>query len=340
MQRTRMDLGVLMAGKKKNVNRPSRARTSSKPIAARKQPSASGKKSKVSVSPTAPATAARIQANNRERRAIERSIDNQRDKTLTTYRAQFRAFAARHEGVAKTIFAEGDSWFKYPLGHAVIDQLQGLINTPIANFAWPGAETRQLLALKERKEVEKRLRDGPEPGKKWDVLLFSGGGDDIVGDQMVLFLNRGGYDPAHPERVLNGRFDEILDLVMGAYQDLIALRDSLSPQTLIVAHVYDYAWATGKGVCGVGPWLRPPLDYARVPQGVDQHNVVMAMLDRFEAELQKVKASKSNFLIVPTHRTLLTEPEWANELHPKDPGFGLVARKFRDVLQHQLGAEI
>ncbi len=285
-------------------------------------------------------TTARIQENNRERRAIERAIDQERDKKLTAYRTQFRAFAARREGAPKTILAEGDSWFNYPLGSAVIDQLQNLIHTPIANFAWPGAETRQLLALHERKEIEKRFSDGPAKGKKWDVLLFSGGGDDIVGDQMVLFLTRGAYDSEHPERVLNGRFEEVLDLVMGAYQDLVNLRDQLSPNTLIVSHVYDYAWATNKGVCWLGPWLQPSLNYALVPKGDDQHKVIIAMLDRFEARLQKVANGAKNFLIVPTHGTLKTANEWANELHPKDPGFHRIAERFQTVLQERLGRDI
>jgi nitroreductase len=288
---------------------------------------------------TPPSTAARIDANNRERRTIERAIDSARDKTLAAYRTQFRRFVARHEGVAKTLFAEGDSWFNYPLGHAVISQLQGLIHTPIANFAWPGAETRQLLGLHERQEIQKRLKDGPEPGRKWDVLLFSGGGDDIVGDQMVLFLDR--YDPTKPpETVLNKRFEEVLDLVMGAYQDLVKLRDQLSRNTLMVAHSYDYAWATGQGACWLGPWLKPSLDYVGVPQGAAQHAVVGSMLKRFETRLQAVATAAGNFLIVPTPGTLKTAAEWANELHPKDPGFGLIARKFQAVLQQQFGANI
>jgi hypothetical protein len=289
---------------------------------------------------TPPTTAAQIADVNRKQRAIRRAIDTQREKTFREYRSHVAQVEKQDAAPLKRVFAEGDSWFNYPLGSDVIDQLQDLIHTPIANFAWPGAETRQLLALKERKEIEKRFRDGPEKGKKWDVLLFSGGGDDIVGDQMVLFLTPGTYDPQYPAAVLNARFDEILDLVMGAYRDLIALRDSLSPQTLIVTHVYDYAWATNKGVCWVGPWLRPSLDYAHVPQGVDQHKVMTAMLDRFDTELQKVKAATTNFLIVPTHDTLKKENEWANELHPKDPGFGLIAHKFQAVLQQHLGAEI
>jgi hypothetical protein len=39
---------------------------------------------------SSPTTVARIQENNRERRAIERAIDQECEKTLTAYRAQFR----------------------------------------------------------------------------------------------------------------------------------------------------------------------------------------------------------------------------------------------------------
>jgi hypothetical protein len=239
----------------------------------------------------------------------------------------------------KRIFAEGDSWFKYPLGHGVISKLQGLIRTPIANFAWPGAESRQLLALHERLEIEKRLDQGPEPGKKFDVLLFSGGGNDIVGDQMCLFLNR--YDPRQPpERVLSERFDEVLEVVMGAYKDLVSLRNALSPNTLIVGHVYDYAWPTGHGACWLGPWLRPSLDYARVPRGDLQHAVVTEMLKRFETKLKAVASAAGKFMVVPTRDTLKDEEEWDNELHPKNPGFLKIARKFQAVLQQHLGADI
>jgi hypothetical protein len=214
-----------------------------------------------------------------------------------------------------------------------------LIKTPIANFAWPGAETRQLLALHERLEIEKRLEQGPEPGKKFDVLLFSGGGNDIVGDQMCLFLNR--YDPQQPpERVLSERFDEVLDIVMGAYKDLVSLRNTLSPNTLIVGHAYDYAWAPGHGACWLGPWLQPSLDYARVPRGDLQHAVVTEMLKRFDTKLKAVASAAGKFIVVSTHDTLKDEEEWDNELHPKDPGFLKIALKFQAVLQQHLGADI
>src|SRR4029077_19424809 len=324
---------------KRNPKR-ARAKSGGQPPTRRTVGARTGKRSAVTAATpmaTPPATAAKIQELNKQQRALERAIDAQREKTLAAYRAQFRRFTAQRKGAAKTLFAEGDSWFNYPLGEAVIDQLSELIHTPIANFAWPGAETRQLLALHERKEIEKRLNEGPERGKKWDVLLFSGGGDDIVGDQMVLFLDR--YDPTKPpEAVLNKRFDEVLDLVMGAYQDLVSLRDGLSRNTLIVGHVYDYAWPTGKPACWLGPWLQPSLDYAHVPRGDLQHRVMIEMLKRFETKLTTVATTAGNFIVVPTHNTLTREDEWANELHPKDPGFLKVATKFRDALQKQFGA--
>jgi len=42
--------------------------------------------------------------------------------------------------------------------------------------------------------------------------------------------------------------------------------------------------------------------------------------------------------VVPAHGTLTTETEWANELHPKDPGFHKVALEFRDAVQPHLAS--
>jgi hypothetical protein len=67
---------------------------------------------------------------------------------------------------------------------------------------------------------------------------------------------------------------------------------------------------------------------------------MIAMLDRFEKRLQQVAAGTTNFIVVPTHKTLLTEPECANELHPKDPGFHKIAERFQTVLQRRFGAAI
>jgi hypothetical protein len=82
-----------------------------------------------------------------------------------------------------------------------------------------------------------------------------------------------------------------------------------------------------------------PSNYARVP-GDLQHAVVIEMLNCFETRLNAVAAAAGKFIVVPTHDTLKDKEEWDNELHPKDPGFLKIARKFQTVLEQQLGVDI
>jgi hypothetical protein len=55
----------------------------------------------------------------RERRVTEGAIEAQREKTLKSYRIHLTKVEIA-AAAAKRIFAEGDSWFNYPLGFAVI----------------------------------------------------------------------------------------------------------------------------------------------------------------------------------------------------------------------------
>jgi hypothetical protein len=91
-------------------------------------------------------------------------------------------------------------------------------------------------------------------------------------------------------------------------------------------------------VAGLGPWLWPSLDYAGVPDAV-KPRVIREMLTRFSTQLHRVADRAKNFIVVPMQDTL-TPSEWANELHPKDPGFHKIALKFRDALQRQFGRDI
>ena len=49
------------------------------------------------------------------------------------------------------------------------------------------------------------------------------------------------------------------------YEDLIGLRDSLSPQTRLFFHGYDFAIPDGRGICHLGPWLKPTFDLRGFP---------------------------------------------------------------------------
>ena len=83
------------------------------------------------------------------------------------------------------VLADGDSWFDYPwiLGTdgGVIDHLQNLSGVNILNTAHYGDSVEEMLGVAKRQRIESLLKN---PG--FDILLFSGGGNDIAGVPMML----------------------------------------------------------------------------------------------------------------------------------------------------------
>jgi hypothetical protein len=240
------------------------------------------------------------------------------------------------------ILAEGDSWFEYPLpligGDGVIVQLRKLLGIPILNMAHHGDEVRQMLSLPQRQEIIKRLSD---PAVRFDALLFSGGGNDLAGDQFRLWL-RIMPPSTPPAQLLNPTaVDAVLGVVETGYRELIRIRNQFSPQTVIFVHGYDFPPITGIGVCGLGPWLRPSLDSLFLEMGLnppnphEQFKVVRELLERFNAMLQRIAAEPAvqRFVVVPTQGTLVADKnDWQNEIHPTTTGFVKIAQKFKAAL--------
>jgi len=232
------------------------------------------------------------------------------------------------------IFAEGDSWFEYPVpffGGSIIPRLEYRLGVPILNLAKAGDEVRYMLGVEERAVLTKHLTDGCPAGGPWDVLLFSGGGNDIVGDPMALWVND--WDPALPpaDHIKKARFDAALALVRAAYEDLIALRDKLSPMTLLVFQAYDLAIPDGRGICGLGPWLKPTFDLCKFPALAARQAVVKIMLEQFAAMLTSLVGP--NVAFINGQGTLAPQSSsWHNELHPARAGF----ETFADIFQLKL----
>jgi hypothetical protein len=244
--------------------------------------------------------------------------------------------AAKGESFAPLqIFAEGDSWFDYPypfFGGGIIPRLEDRLGVPILNLAKAGDEVRYMLGVEERKLLMRHLSQGCPAGGPWDVLLFSGGGNDIVDNPMALWIKD--WDPAVPPatHIHQSRFDTALALVRAGYEDLIALRDRLSPGTHLVFHGYDFTIPDGRGVCNLGPWLKPTFDLRKFPTRTAGQEVVNAMLRQFAAMLESL-ATPPKVTFINGQGTLAPQTSsWHNELHPKQAGF----RKFADIFYREL----
>jgi len=252
-----------------------------------------------------------------------------------------RYLAGRERAKQLRILAEGDSWFEYPLpwprGDGVVFQLQKLLGYPILNMAHHGAEVRQILALSERQEIITRLSD---PNVRYDAMLFSGGGNDLVGDQFCIWLKDIQPEAPPAEMLDDDAVNAALSIVETGYRELMTIRDKHSPTTIIFAHGYDFPPITGIGVCNVGPWLKPSLDFVYRESGVPTPDpnkefiVVKALLERFSAMLKKLETQHAGrFVVVPTQGTLTADDsDWQNEIHPTSGGFVKIAQKFKAAL--------
>lgn len=234
------------------------------------------------------------------------------------------------------LIAQGDSWFDYPLpfpgASDVIAHLRNVAKAPeILSLAHHGEAAESMLGVRKLHELLRELRDPQNGG--FDAILFSGGGNDLAGDQFRLWVRdavHAGSDPA--QGLLQERVDGVLAVVRAAYEDLAQARDRIDAAIPIFVHSYDFALPDGKGVCGAGPWLQPGLLDRGWEALADGQAIVRALLGQFAALLDGLQARHANFIHVRTQGTLGAQ-DWANELHPTPDGFARITQHFVDALR-------
>ncbi|MGF1632273.1 MAG: SGNH/GDSL hydrolase family protein [Phycisphaerae bacterium] len=256
------------------------------------------------------------------------------------------AKAARARPTALRVLAEGDSWFAYPRGGLlvgapsnVVQQLQRIDRNPqllIHDLSSNGDEAVAMVAGASKLELLKRLSS-----REYDVLLFSGGGNDIVGMyDFDFFLNdyRQGFSAVDCLRL--DRFERRLGQIMAAYQDLIDLTGDYAANKAIkiVSHTYDLAVPDPRGaqflggllkIDGARSWMYPYLMDHGITDPNLQKQVAAYMLGRFRdmmLALANAPESQGRFVVVDTHGTL-KPADWLNEIHPTPDGFLKIARR-------------
>jgi len=277
-------------------------------------------------------------------RSRYKAIKEERQRRINEHK---RSIAARPATATNLkILADGDSWFKYSPSMDVIDFIHQDGNPPpfLLNLAVAGDPTTATLGVSKRQEIIDNLSD-PENGN-FDALLFSGGGDDVVGDQFCLWVTQ---NVGSGNGVNMSAFSDIMGVVETAYTDLFQVCESIQPNCKIFIHSYDFARPTGVGVCPdiitggylVGPWLKPSLDYRGWTNFISASGVVATVLKQFDTLMGNLEKQYSPQVVyvrtqgtlVPPNSTTDTTSDWANELHPTEPGFQKIAQKFLDTMR-------
>jgi phospholipase C len=249
--------------------------------------------------------------------------------------AQFKKQSLQSKkGAAFSVLTEGDSWFAFPsiLGRKnVIERIQDEFSEwRFLRMEDNGDELAAMLSGKQRARIREVLSD-----KLFDLLLFSGGGNDVVGDDMTALLND--YRPGMSlEDCINGdRFERRLTQIELSYRDLVDIRNDNSPATIVVVNGYDYPHPRNEGVCRQGPWLYPGMMRRGIEDPDLQMEIAVYLIDRFNDALRAVvdsPLSRGTVHLAPTVGTLMKD-EWGDEIHPSRSGFKLIARKFQEVFE-------
>ncbi|MBK5258297.1 MAG: hypothetical protein JJE51_01770 [Thermoanaerobaculia bacterium] len=239
------------------------------------------------------------------------------------------------------VISEGDSWFSFPVHANTIDHLDELVKHRIS-----------LLRLEESGDTLFRMTAGSQRSKlrhlltiyDVDALLFSGGGNDAVGPELLDLFDIVPPGESWQDFIIQDAMERQFRLIADAYHSLAHLRDVYRPDCWIVTHGYDYVKPSGKPTTFwlwpiplsvvAGPWVKSNLE-ARGILGASQAQVVGYLIDRLNETLAEVAAEHERFVAID-NRGLLKANEWSDELHPTRAGFKKIARSFLDVLQEEL----
>jgi len=254
------------------------------------------------------------------------------------------------------LLADGDSWFDYPLGRDILDYLNNYFRHPVTKLAKAGSTLNELVYW-----PDELFQTDPSQGKTrltmvveqmrrqpFDAFLCSGGGNDIAGPEFFSFVNHAASQLVNPNPevlagVVNGTFKK-------AYEDMIEVLQAeasrLGIKLPIFVHGYDYPWPDGRGAVALGiagPWFESTFRKKGYPfQNPEdlrlRRSIVAGFIDAINQMLDGLQAKYAGVVFkVNLLGTLPNRDDWANELHPRNPGFAALALKFNNRLYECLG---
>ncbi|WP_096786385.1 hypothetical protein [Rhodobacter sp. CZR27] len=208
------------------------------------------------------------------------------------------------------VVAEGDSWFQYPF--LIDDVIDHLFDRWAIYCVSAAGDLLQDMARQEEVTVAV-LSEKP------DVLLLSGGGNDVLGGgALQKYLLR--HDPALDAAGHVGpAFDGILNGTIAIYADLIE-RSLAAGAKRVVCHSYDYVIATG------GRWLGRPMLAQGITDPHLQREILKVLIDRFHEALVGMAAGFGTRVSIADCRGRVPDSAWFDELHPTSQGFAFPAR--------------
>jgi len=237
------------------------------------------------------------------------------------------------------VISEGDSWFSFA---DVIGRLDDPKDTalPKDQRAWSllrleraGDEVMTILSGAQRSRLRGYL-------KRWrlDALLFSGGGNDIIGPDLLPLLRDFTPGAVGQDLVQFSRFERRIRQIQDCYRELLDLLSDAGQTCKIFVNSYDYVVPSDRGaellfVKVSGPWVKPYLVERNIPPAL-WPDVIRLLIDAFATAIDQVAAEPRGVgRLVRVETRNLVQRDWRDEIHPNRTGAKRVARAFEAELK-------
>ena len=240
------------------------------------------------------------------------------------------------------VVSEGDSWFDYPLYLNIIDRIDDQKRFALKRLEFSGDTVKNMVGYQAPWRGVESVREVVE-AERPRFLLFSGGGNDIVGEELEGAIKP--YDSANGAEwhLDTTEWRRLQDCVQKGYAKLAKTIGPLAP---VIAHGYDFIVPSNKpvkydGVKIGGPWVWPELTKMGIPDKL-MRAIGKAMIEWFNtmlAELEQEHTNTGYFAHIDLRGTL-GDDDWQNEIHPTRDGFKAIAAEFLSQLDAKLAPVI
>jgi Dyp-type peroxidase family len=253
----------------------------------------------------------------------------------------------------------GDSWlFKFPFGlrPSLTSSLEklGYVAADSQRFGTFGARLEEM-AGPDSLDALRNCFQNPDPSVPApQAMLMGGGGNDVVFGYTAprsapLYKMLRQAPPAGTDPLIEDEVHAFIDVKIANFYRTILncvvreLKDHTNIPVLI--HGYDHSIPDGRKDPAAGPWLKPIFEARGITDLTVSRDVIRRLIDRVGAMVATVAAEYPGRVFpVSTAGTLELDPRfqvdykllWANEFHPTEDGYDLlaklVAKKLKDDL--------
>ena len=272
--------------------------------------------------------------------------------TVTSNISEFyEAWQSGH--FSKKILIERDSWVSHPfIGvENLATQVNGFKSNDylILNIGDPGDEAKEIFdeGGEQYKKLQ-RLISTEQWGEKFDLILLSAAGNDIVGEEIRekgYVLNKRDYPDRYGKQLISKYFYNKVSEIVAGYERFLRYKvNTRNASTPVVSHAYCYLTPREVGT-HAGPimfhkgWVKRHLKNQGINKDEEQYEIICEMLDSFYKAAKDIESKHPNFLMVDTRTVLLRDNKpdpslWHDEIHPTGHGFKLVADHIRNTARH------